>query len=196
MIPKNIFTIWISEKELPKQMAKWCKTHVVEGYEHKMITLDNCFKDSKYLKEAVTAKKWVKVTDYLRIYYLYKQGGIYLDCDMEILRPLDGLLNNDMFVCREDSSVIANSVIGAKKGHPLLKIYLDTVENNFRGDGNFIFESAERLFTDLILGMYGKLGGVTTYSAEYFFPLDEKTDREEITKNTYAYHHFSRSWKK
>ena len=115
---------------------------------------------------------------------------------MEVIKPFSDLLNNNMFVGREDEHIISNSIIGAEKGHRLLKKYLDLVEINFRGGGDMIFEPAERLFTDLILGKYGKLGGVTTYSAEYFFPKDEKTQKEEITKNTYTYHHFQRSWKK
>lgn len=194
-IPKRIFTIWIAEKEMPELMRECCETHNLSEYEHRTITLDNCFKDSRYLQEAIKAEKWIKVTDYLRIYYLYTEGGIYLDCDMEVLRPFDNLLNNDMFVCRENDRLIANSIIGAKEEHPLLKEYLEKVENNFKGDGELIFEPAERLFTDLINGVYGRFGSTTTYSSDYFHPLDEVTGKEKITDNTYTYHYFKRSWK-
>ncbi len=197
MIPKRIFTIWISEKEMPELMQKCVKSHDLKGYEHRMITLDDCrYTANRYLQECIKEKKWIKVTDFLRMFLLFYEGGIYLDCDMEILKPFDDLLKNNMFVGREDPNVIANSIIGAEVHHPLLGEYLRMVEDNFRGDGEFIFEPAERLFSDLIIGRYGNFPGITTYSSDYFFPKNEKTGEEKITDNTHIYHHFARSWKK
>ena len=197
MIPKTIFTIWIAEIPLPDKYKEACKSHDLEGYEHKIITLQDALALStkhKYLHEAISAKKWIKVSDYLRMYYLVNEGGIYLDCDMEVIKPFDDMLDNKMFVGRENDHIIGNSAIGAERGHPLLKKYLDMVENNFRGDGSFIFEPAERLFGDLVNGHYGKTGPVTTYSEEYFFPFNEKGEGE-VTENSHTIHGFTRSWK-
>ena len=152
--------------------------------------MDNCIRGIPYVEEAIEAKKWIKVTDYLRMYYLYSEGGIYLDCDIKILKPFDELLNSQMFVCRETDTVIANSVIGAEKGHPLLESYLEKV-NNFNGGGDMVFEPAERLFTDLVLGRYGEFSGIVCYSRDYFFPETEKA----ATKNTFTFHNFTRSWR-
>lgn len=196
-IPKKIFTIWISESPLPKKYSKACKTHKLKGYEHKFVDLKLAKKDilkSLYLKEAIKAKKWIKVSDFARMWYLFNEGGIYLDCDMFVVKPFDDLLANDMFVGRESKKVIANSIIGAREKHSLLKKYLELAESNFKGDGEMIFEPAERLFTDLALGHYGNLGAVTTYSSEYFFPFDEN-GKGEKTKNTYTVHGFERNWK-
>ena len=200
MIPKKLWTIWIGEILLPAAWQEFVDTHNIEGYEHKIILLEDARKiadehDIKYLKEAIEAKKWIKVTDYIRMWLLYTQGGIYLDCDMQVLKPFDDLLDTGIFVGRENPRVIANSIIGAEKGHPLLKMYLDKVEANFKGSGEMIFEPAERLWTDLILGVYGNFENITTYSSNYFFPMNEDTKEEKITSNTYVYHHFSRSWK-
>ncbi len=197
MIPKKIFTIWISDKPLPEKYHKACKTHAIKGYTEKYITLKDCralAKRFSYVREAIAAKKYIKVTDFARMYYLYKEGGIYLDCDMEVLKPFDALLRSDMFVGRENKNTIANSIIGAKKGHSLLKKYLQLVEENFKGGGEMIFEPAERLFTDLIMGQYGKFGKIAIHPSEYFFPLNER-GRGKVTKNSYTYHYFSRSWK-
>ena len=197
MIPKIIYTIWISENPLPEDLKEWSKTHQVQpGFENRFITLDNCIRGIRYVEEAIAAKKWIKVTDYLRMFYLYKTGGIYLDCDMEILKPLDDLLDNRLFVCRENEKVIANSVIGAEKENILIKKYLELAEDNFRGGGSMIFEPAERLFTDLIMGTYGDFGETKIYPEEYFFPYNEKTGETNITPNTHIFHHFKRSWKK
>lgn len=201
MIPKKIFTIWIADIPMPEKYKASCDTHAqlkLSGYDHHIITLTdvlaNFSSKYKYLHEAIAAKKYIKVSDFVRMWYLANYGGIYLDCDITVLKPFDDLLNNKMFVGREDDKVLANSVIGAEKGHPLLLKYLDMVQDNFRGDGNFIFEPAERLFCDLVMGYYGHVGPVTTYSPEYFFPFDENR-KGEITENSYTDHGFTRSWK-
>ena len=200
MIPKTIFTIWIGEIPLPSAWKEFVETHNLEDYEHKTILLDDAKRiadeyDVKYLRDAIDSKKWIKVTDYIRMWLLYNEGGIYLDCDMQVIKPFDDLLNTGLFVGRENPRVIANSIIGAEKGHPLLKLYLDKVENNFKGSGDMIFEPAERLWTDLILGVYGNFEDIVTYSSDYFFPMNEETKEEKITKNTHVYHHFARSWR-
>jgi len=68
-----------------------------------------------------------------------------------------------------------------------------------------VFEPAERLFTDLINGVYSKPNNATRqpdlwdqvriYPDEYFFPYNEKTGITGITSETHAIHHFERSWK-
>lgn len=197
MIPKKIWTVWIAEIPLPDKYKAACDTHDIEGYEHQVVTLADALQLStkyRYLHEAIAAKKYIKVSDFMRMWILANNGGIYLDCDITVLKPFDDLLNNRMFVGREDDRVLANSVIGAEKGHPLLLKYLDMVQDNFKGDGQFIFEPAERLFCDLVMGYYGHVGPVTTYSPEYFFPFDENR-KGEITENSYTDHGFTRSWK-
>jgi hypothetical protein len=201
MIPKRIFTIWIGEIPMPKEYEKWCNTHIMNGWERVVLLLDDAkhiaeTNNIAYLKEAIEAKKWVKVSDYMRIWNLFAHGGIYLDCDMEVLKPLDDLLDTGLFVGRENDHVVANSIIGAEQFHPLLKKYLEIVNGNFKGGGDLIFEPAERLFTDLCLGLYGNFEDMITYSSDYFFPMNEITKEEKITKNTHVYHHFMRSWKK
>ena len=39
-----------------------------------------------FVKEAYESKKWAFVSDYVRIYALYNEGGLYLDTDVKILK--------------------------------------------------------------------------------------------------------------
>lgn len=41
-----------------------------------------------YTKEAYEAEKWAFVADYARFDVLYQYGGIYLDTDVEFIKPL------------------------------------------------------------------------------------------------------------
>ena len=95
---------------------------------------------------------FVKASDYLRVYHIWEEGGIYLDADMEVLpnKNFDDMLDNRMFTENEVYGMPANAGFGAEKGHPLLKRYLDRIESNFKGDGDLIFEPGVRAFADIV----------------------------------------------
>ena len=40
----------------------------------------------------IMARKYAFVTDYVRLYILYNEGGIYMDTDVEVLKSLDKFL--------------------------------------------------------------------------------------------------------
>lgn len=44
------------------------------------------------MKETYEAKKWAFVTNYVRLYAMVNEGGIYMDTDVEVLKPLDKFL--------------------------------------------------------------------------------------------------------
>ena len=67
------------------------------------------------VKEAYEKKKWAFVSDYARIYALYKEGGIYFDTDMEVKKNIDFLLDKEIFMGKEDSGYFATAVIGVKE---------------------------------------------------------------------------------
>lgn len=67
------------------------------------------------------------VPDYLRFWALEKYGGIYLDCDVELLGSLDPYLQDPMlmsFACTQNrirKNPPATALIGALPGHPFLR---------------------------------------------------------------------------
>jgi len=48
-----------------------------------------------YAREAYDNRKFAFVTDIVRLYALYHEGGIYMDTDVEVLKPLDTFLKYD-----------------------------------------------------------------------------------------------------
>jgi len=192
MIPRTIFTIWLNEtSEIPSDWLSYVNTHNIPGYEHKLITIDNCFKDNKYVQDCLDAKKWVKAADYLRVYYLYNYGGIYLDADTQVLegKNFDEFLDNKFFACKETNGFIANGIMGGEQGLGMFKEYLETVESNFIGSGSMVFEPGMRLLTDLIYRY-----GYKTYEPEYFLPYNHQTKETKITDKTITYHPYKKSW--
>ena len=106
MIPKIIHYTWFSGDEMP-QMARDCIAswkHHLSGYEFRLWDM-NAIKniDSIFLKEALAARKWAFAADYVRLYALYHEGGIYLDTDVIVFKSFDDLLGNKVFIGKEDS---------------------------------------------------------------------------------------------
>ena len=197
MIPKHIFSIWLSEKEdRPALINKCLASHNVPGYTYHLITLENCDRSSEYVRLALEKKSWVKASDYLRCQYMYDQGGIHLDADMEVLpgKDFDDLLDNKMFTSFECTGLYANAGFGAEAGHPLLKAYLDRIDANYKGDGDLVYEPGIRTFHDIFWAADKSL--FTMVPTEEFFPYHHVMGTMNITPKTRVIHHYTKSWLK
>ena len=101
MIPKKIHYIWLSDNPL-NRIAKKCLRSWREyapDYEIKKWTMPDFAPEElpDFVQEAIECKKWAFACDYLRLYILEKEGGIYLDSDVLMLASPDEFLNNDFF---------------------------------------------------------------------------------------------------
>lgn len=132
MIPKKIHFIWVGGKEKPKDILKCMKTWKkhLQDYEIKEWNESNFDINSHpFTKAAYAAKKWAYVSDYIRAYVIYNEGGIYLDTDVLVLDNFDNFLNNRAFVGFERPDYPFTAAFGAEKGHPLVKEMLDYYDN-------------------------------------------------------------------
>jgi mannosyltransferase OCH1-like enzyme len=55
----------------------------------------------EFVKEACQVKKWAFAADYIRIYALYTEGGIYLDTDVYVKKSFNEFLENGFFTSLE-----------------------------------------------------------------------------------------------
>lgn len=104
MIPKIIHYCWFGRGPLPP-LVKWCMKSwkkKLPDYTIKLWNEDNFDVNSiPFVKEAYEARKFAYVADYVRLYALYHEGGIYLDSDERVLRPLDEFLKYNFVVAHE-----------------------------------------------------------------------------------------------
>jgi mannosyltransferase OCH1-like enzyme len=101
MIPKIIHYTWFSGDEMP-QVIKECIAswkRILPEYELRLWDY-NAIKDidSVFLKEALEVKKWAYAADFVRLYALYNEGGIYLDTDVMVFKRFDCFLNDKCFI--------------------------------------------------------------------------------------------------
>ena len=100
MIPKIIHYCWFGRGQMPelalKCLESWKK--YCPDYEIKEWNEDNFDLETyPYAREAYENRKFAFVTDVVRLYALYHEGGIYMDTDVEVLKPLDRFLNDPAF---------------------------------------------------------------------------------------------------
>ena len=195
MIPKKIHYVWVGGKEKPKDLQRCMKTwnKPLEGYEIKEWNESNFDINSHpFVKKAYEAKKWAFVSDYIRAYAIYHEGGIYLDTDVIVLKPFDDMLNNRAFVGYETPQYPFTAVFGAEPGHPLIKDMLDYYNGL---DIDFKFEDNNTLsVSELLINKYNCEIG----NKEQLLMEDIKVYPDNILCNasekSYSIHVFSGSW--
>lgn len=86
----------------------------------------NC---NPYVKAAYEDKKWAFVSDYVRLYIVYNQGGVYLDTDVLLHNGIDELLKNSCWMASDDVRYISTGLgFGAEKGNWLIKAIMEAYE--------------------------------------------------------------------
>lgn len=157
MIPKTIHICWFSGEDytpfIKECMATW-KVHLPE-FKIRIWNKDSFDFDSvPFVKEAILAKKWAFAADYIRLYALYTEGGLYLDSDVKILKPFEeswfdydffsaqeihpGLFEdaggneqlNDLFLPKTDGEIITGfavqgAIFASAPNHPYVKECLE-----------------------------------------------------------------------
>ena len=208
-IPPIIHYCWFGGQQLPKLsqecISSWRKKlpqyEIVLWNEHNFDTSKFIFTD-----EAARLQKWAFVTDFVRIYALYNYGGVYLDSDVEVKKPLDIFLEHRLFTGFERPIYPVTAIMGSEPNHPWLKELLDYYLNKHFISPNGIPDLTPNTITmtQSLLKRYGvKLNntkqflndGICIYPQQYFCPLTiRESDNQKNIDNAFAIHWFSGSW--
>ena len=195
-IPKVIHYCWLSSEPYPdlvrKCMESWQR--YLPDYQFVLWDRERINEiDCSWINSAIIAKKWAFAADYIRLHALYNYGGIYLDCDVEVIKPFDDLLERSYFVGREThKNVIEAAVIGAEPSLNWLKDALDWYESK---EFNVTQLNNPAIAIPVILkNVLSKKSNVAILPAEFFSPKDNRTGNVKITPRTYTIHHFDGNW--
>ena len=136
MIPKIINYCWFGKGAMPdlveRCIASW-KMHMPD-WEYRLWNEDNFDVSTapQYVQEAYAAKKYAFVSDYVRLWALEQEGGLYMDVDFEVYKPFDDLMEKyDAFAGYEGSkrNPVMMGVIAAKAHHSWIQGMMQTYEN-------------------------------------------------------------------
>lgn len=207
MIPKIIHYCWFGRGPMPELALKcidsWHK--FMPNYDYKLWNEDNFDIHSiPYTQEAYEAKKYAFVTDYVRLYALYTEGGIYMDTDVEVLKPYDDLLDLRAFTGYEGSKYMppVTGTMASTAGGEWVKEQLDAYDDIhfLRDDGTLdLTTNTVRISEIMRKGGFIQDGKEHTYKDLHVFPTDffcprQTTGEYLITENTYCDHHFMGTW--
>lgn len=208
MIPKIIHYVWVGGKPLTSLAKKCIKSWKKFCPDYKIIQWNESnfdIKQNQYCREAYENKKWAFVSDYIRVKVLKEYGGIYMDTDVEVKKPLDSFLYNKAFSGYENDNQIPTGIMGSIKDGiwitELLKDYDDKKFVNKDGSLNLetnvkqITRTTLRMFPEIKLNnTYTNCKEVVFYPKDYFCPIDYATLKKRCTENTTTIHWFAGSW--
>jgi hypothetical protein len=133
-------------------------------------------------------------SDVARYEILYRFGGVYADCDVEPLKPLDGLLDVEAFAgWEQDGLYVGNTIIGGVSGAEFWGQMVEAVRKSSRSNKGraATWLSGPRVVTRV----HGEsTAPLTVYPQRYFFPYSYKdlTAAPELKfyPDAYAIHHW------
>ena len=205
-IPKVIHYCWFGRKRMPKLTKKCIESWKKNLPDYKLILWNEDNFDisiNPFMKQAYDSHKFAFVSDFLRLYVLYKYGGIYMDTDVEVIKNLDPFLTKTAFSGFENINFIPTGIMASEKNHPWVKVLLDYYEDKFfiNDDGSYNNRPNTEIITELSKQLGLKLdntyqvlnGGIHIYPNDYFCPKSIYGGIN-LTQNTYTIHHFVGSW--
>ena len=162
MIPKTIHYCWFGTDPIPyslqKCMQSWKK--VLPDYKWRLWSAkDFDMNLIPWTEEAFSQRAMAFVTDYVRLYALYHEGGIYMDTDVLVKKSFDPFLQYSCFTAieyhpemieadpeaktrltedgknrypgtRVPGLGLQAAILGAEKGHPYLKAAMQFYETH------------------------------------------------------------------
>ena len=220
MIPRKIHFVWLSDEAYPAIVKECMQTwrRLLPDYVFIHWDMEKVSKiDNFFLKETLQVKKWAFATDFIRMYILYHEGGIYLDTDVMVYKNFDDLLSNKAFIGKESTyhvrrrhayQYLTSHCMGAEPGNPFIKACLDYYNNRpfilseeewlpdtLRYDLTilpFIQTEIAKLFgyhpSERIKGIQQLNNDITIYPGDYF-------DAKRRTENSYCSHIGLEGWR-
>jgi mannosyltransferase OCH1-like enzyme len=192
VIPRTFHHIWLGPEPLPEEhgayIETWKRHH--PGWEFHMWTEDNLPEDPIRPEVLERLRVPVERADILRLELVYRHGGVYLDTDLECLRPLDDVVEDETFVgaCHKPGR-ITNTVIAAVPGHPLLERALGELrpmDTYWTGSSERLKEVAGPLLLERLVPDYPD---IKLLGPEAIYPSTSEERADAI-----AVHHKARLW--
>ena len=208
MIPKVIHYVWVGGNPLTplaekciESWKKYCPDYEIKRWDESNFNIN----ENRFCKEAYECKKWAFVSDYIRLKVLHDEGGIYMDADVEVVKPIDEFLRHKGFSGFECTNKIPTGIMASEKGNKWIKTMLDYYTDRpfIKKDGSYENMPNVLYMTDFTVKKYNMpldnkfhdIGDYVFYPNEYFCPAQNLSGvGYKATEDTFTIHHFAGSW--
>lgn len=206
-IPKIIHYCWFGGNPKPKlaqrcikSWEKHCPDYEIVEWNEDTFDLSTA---PNYVQQAMAAGRWAFVSDYVRLRALTEQGGVYMDTDVELIKPLDPYLKNQAFAGFEHAERIQTGLLACERDFPLFREFMEYYDcaSFLKPDGTPDTTTNVQILSNLCLekglicnDRLQTVAGLTIYPKEVFCPVDFDTRVLKKTRKTVAIHWFSGSW--
>lgn len=137
-VPKILHAIWLDSQPLPDRLRGYRKSWetYLSNYTLHEWTRYNLPLENRFVARQMGKGNFCFACDYLRWERVYEMGGVYFDCDVEVLKPLDPVLDCEGFLgfeCIQNrirKNAIGTAIFGFPPGHWLPAKILDFFHRN------------------------------------------------------------------
>lgn len=208
MIPRQVHRLWLGPDPMPDEYVAYGRTWKAHGYElwdWTEETMPPPINRRTYDAIARTPVNvgggkpelgvWVQRADILGYELVWRYGGIYVNCDVECVRPLDPILEGvgafagweiqDQFLC--------NAVMGGTRRHPFWWKCVEELAPRYRRMWRQpMNEVTGPHYLTAQWRAHGAAMNVTAFPQEYFYPFSYlEMDREwDDHPDAYLRHHW------
>ena len=206
MIPRVLHQIWFGGKPVSamSDLNKKCLESIVDilpDYQYNLWDDSHGMK-VPWVKRALEGGHICAACNYFRIWKLHEVGGVYVDTDVQMLRPFDLAPACFIGFQREDTEkdCINTAVMGCVPGNRFAKSLLAAYEGVDPSEGCISMGCTIPTALLFIAGMDGlnvtqRVGDIEVFAREYFHPrcwMDRS--KNYATGKTVCIHHFEGSW--
>lgn len=183
MIPRILHMVWLGRTPMRSDNAK----RFIELHPRWILKVWN--EDNMgflgLTEEVVKHGTFAGSSNIVRLAALYKCGGVYIDTDVEPIKPFDDLLRHRAFIARQPDGVFCNAVMGAEPEH----IWIDEMlgkaileqKNHDAAWACHMIEGTDR-------------SEVAELPTDTFYPFGHDEAPKPPTERTLAVHKWDGSW--
>jgi mannosyltransferase OCH1-like enzyme len=195
---KVIHQIWVGPNPLPEKSVRFIRDikALHPDYEYRLWTDSDLVPENFLNLEYILATPiYAQKADIMRYEILYRHGGVYLDIDFEVFKPLDPLLTHELVVCNEDTKIneyMTNAFIYSEPENPNLGRCVQHIKTCRLGSKDVSHTTGPYFFRKCItLDNARVLSTPTMYPTHYTQKGYRPTS---FSPETYAMHHWDKNW--
>lgn len=212
-IPKKIHQIWLGSP-FPEKYKKWQEQikALHPDWEYKLWTDADIIQFKLRNGRAYNkARNWGEKSDILRYEILHREGGVYLDCDVQCFKKLDELhqafdfyAGFEPFWAGSETRclTIGNAIIASAPGHPIMARCIKNIKKfsklHFAASYKIqtVIKTGPMMFTLSCYEIMAKenLAGRNSiiFPSKLFYPEDAY--HRDANANNYFAHYWTHSW--